>query len=312
MRVRITQPPAVRPAPEAGLVVRSGGRAYLSPPRGRRRRSARHAALRAARGARRARRQRGQPAGRPGPGHPRRRAGGAPGVGCTCSAGGALGARSSGCVGPARHRRTPAGRASPGRPGRRRADRPAGGSLLLTRRPPGPPRPVRVRRYRGTADPLGRPLGPRRLRGGPARPGRVPCRRLPRCRGPGRWRLPGRRPRRSSASRARLRTASGEDPVVTVPPTRRWSPPRPGCRPRPAAGLGGGRSGRPGADPPVPAAGAGSCRGRRGTAYPVAGDEARDRLGYADDPAPEVPAGGRRCSSAASSWWRGRWRARPP
>ena len=79
VRLRIAQPPAVRAAPAAGLVVRSGGRAFLLAPAGVAGAGpAGGPPLRAAPGARCPRRQPGQPAGRPGAGHPRRRARGAP------------------------------------------------------------------------------------------------------------------------------------------------------------------------------------------------------------------------------------------
>ena len=168
-----------------------------------------------------------------------------------------------------------------------------GGSLLLTAAGPARLDPFALTVYRGSADPLGRPLGTRRRHGGPRE---TPVAFLPPlAQVPPPWavaRWPDRPPEPLlGLPCAELRTAPGAEPAVRL-----------ATDPAPVAGAAGLPPGRRRASV---AAGRGALvrtgpRGRgdrlllvdaRATAYPVVGDEARARLGYADHPAPDVPAG---------------------
>ena len=294
VRLRIAQPPAVRAAPAAGLVVRSGGRAFLLAPAGvagAGPAGARRYELRRVRGVR---------------GDNRDNLlvdlglgirGGAPEVPRAWldlfPAGGPL-VRTKFRVptlgSPPRY----AG--DPGVPPGARVGvvlTAPGGSLLLTAGGPARLDPFALTVYRETADPLGRPLGPQRLRGGPRETPVAflpPVAQVPPPWAAARW--PDRPPEPLlGLPCAELRTAPGEEPAVQLatdpapvaaaaelPPRRR--------RTSVAAGRGALVRTGPGAD-----GGRLLLVDARETAYPVVGDEARARLGYADHPAPAVPAG---------------------
>lgn len=293
VRLRIARTPAARAVPAAGLVVRSDGRAYLVAP---------------------AAGPDGAPAGVRRYALPRVR--GAPadnqdnllvdlGVGIRSGSpevsgawldlfpeGGSLALATFGLHRPGT---SPSYADRPGvPPGARVGDvlTAPDGSLLLTADGPARLDPFALAVLRASANASGRPLGRRRLGGGPREtpvPFLPPVAQAPPPWAPAHW--PDRllAPVRGEPC-AELRTAPGREPVVELA-----TDPSPVAS---AAGLGAGRRSVSVAAGQGALVRSGPRGGRRwllvdagGTAYPLGGREAVERLGYAGHRPPAVPAG---------------------